>query len=40
MDRSPEGTDANESRRTIERIVELLDGWPNLNEFKHTGLKR
>jgi 2-hydroxychromene-2-carboxylate isomerase len=40
MDRSPEGTDANESRRTIERVVELLDGWPNLNEFKHTGLKR
>ena len=40
MDRSPIGTDAHASRRTIERVVELLDDWPNLNEFKHTGLKR
>ncbi len=40
MDRSPEGTDAAASRRSIERVVELLDGWPNLNEFKHTGIKR
>jgi hypothetical protein len=40
MDRSPEGTDAAASRRSIERVVELLDGWPNLNEFKHTGIAR
>ncbi|MEY2452029.1 MAG: hypothetical protein QOD92_1603 [Acidimicrobiaceae bacterium] len=40
MDRSPQGTDADASRRTVERVVELLDGWPNLNEFKHTGIKR
>ncbi len=40
MDRSPEGTNADESRRSIERVVELLDAWPNLNEFKHTGIKR
>jgi protein-disulfide isomerase-like protein with CxxC motif len=40
MDRSPEGTEPAESRRSIERVVELLDGWPNLNEFKHTGIKR
>jgi 2-hydroxychromene-2-carboxylate isomerase len=40
MDRSPAGTDANESRRSVERVVELLDTWPNLNEFKHTGIKR
>ena len=36
MDRSPAGADAKESQRSIERVVELLDGWPNLNEFKHT----
>ncbi|MEY2403239.1 MAG: hypothetical protein QOD38_790 [Acidimicrobiaceae bacterium] len=40
MDRSPNGTDAEASRRSIEQVVELLDGWPNLNEFKHTGIKR
>jgi len=40
MDRSPAGTDAKESQRSIERIIDLLDGWPNLNEFKHTGIKR
>src|SRR5258708_872706 len=40
MDRAPEGADADTSRRAIERVVELLDGWPNLNEFKHTGIKR
>ena len=40
MDRAPEGTDAEKSRRSVERVVELLDGWPELNEFKHTGIKR
>jgi hypothetical protein len=40
MDRAPEGTDRGLSRDTIERIVSLLDGWPNLNEFKHTSIKR
>jgi DSBA-like thioredoxin domain-containing protein len=40
MDRAPEGTDPESSRRSIERVVELLDGWPELNEFKHTGIKR
>jgi protein-disulfide isomerase-like protein with CxxC motif len=40
MDRSPAGTDAATSHRSIERVVELLDGWPSLNEFKHTGIKR
>jgi hypothetical protein len=40
MDRSPHGTDAEASRRTVERVVELLDDWPNLNEFKHTGITR
>lgn len=35
----PDG-DAEVARRTIERIVDLLDGWPELNEFKHTSLRR
>ena len=26
--------------RTIERVVDLLTGFPELNEFKHTSLKR
>jgi hypothetical protein len=25
---------------TIERVIGLLDGWPMLNEFKHTTLSR
>jgi DSBA-like thioredoxin domain len=40
MDRAPKDADAEGSRRSIERVVDLLDGWPNLNEFKHTGIKR
>jgi len=40
MDRAPATTDAEKSRRSVERVVELLDGWPELNEFKHTGIKR
>ncbi|MGZ4706772.1 MAG: DsbA family protein [Acidimicrobiales bacterium] len=32
--------DAAVARRTIERIVDLLTGWPELNEFKHTSLSR
>ena len=40
MDRAPEGTDQKLSRDTIERLVNVLDSWPNLNEFKHTSIKR
>jgi predicted DsbA family dithiol-disulfide isomerase len=40
MDRAPEGTDQAQSRDTIERIVNVLDTWPNLNEFKHTSIRR
>jgi protein-disulfide isomerase-like protein with CxxC motif len=40
MDRAPAASDADKSRRSVERVVELLDGWPELNEFKHTGIKR
>jgi hypothetical protein len=38
MDR-PHG-DAELATRTIERVVDLLTGFPALNEFKHTSLKR
>jgi 2-hydroxychromene-2-carboxylate isomerase len=40
MDRSPAGSDPAPSIRTIERVVDLLTGWPELNEFKHTSLER
>ena len=40
MDRSKDGADSDASIRSIERVVELLDGWPELNEFKHTSIKR
>ena len=40
MDRAPEGTDQALSRETIERAVNLLNSWPNLNEFKHTSIRR
>jgi 2-hydroxychromene-2-carboxylate isomerase len=34
------GGDADLARATIERIVDMLRGWPELNEFKHTSLAR
>ena len=37
MDLPVDGADA---RRSIERIVDMLTGWPSLNEFKHTSLDR
>ncbi len=40
MDRAPAGSDPAASRDTIERIVSLVDGWTNLNEFKHTSIPR
>jgi 2-hydroxychromene-2-carboxylate isomerase len=36
---TPDG-DAAVATRTVERIVDLLTGWPELNEFKHTSLDR
>lgn len=30
------GPDAAEARETVERCVDLVTAWPNLNEFKHT----
>jgi 2-hydroxychromene-2-carboxylate isomerase len=32
--------DADLAIRTIERVVSLLTDFPELNEFKHTSLKR
>jgi protein-disulfide isomerase-like protein with CxxC motif len=34
------GTDADTARTTVERILNLLDTWPELNEFKHTSIPR
>jgi hypothetical protein len=38
MDR-PEG-DGERARATVERVLDLLTGWPALNEFKHTTIPR
>jgi 2-hydroxychromene-2-carboxylate isomerase len=40
MDRAPAGADPAASVRAVERVVDLLTGWPELNEFKHTSLPR
>ena len=40
MNRAPEGADPATSVRAVERVVDLLTGWPELNEFKHTSLPR
>jgi hypothetical protein len=34
------GGDSKHATSTVERLVALLVGWPELNEFKHTSLKR
>lgn len=33
-------SDGASARRSIERIVDQLQNWPELNEFKHTSLAR
>jgi hypothetical protein len=33
-------SDAADARRSVERVVDMLTGWPQLNEFKHTTLER
>lgn len=30
--------DPAEARATVERCVDLVTGWPNLNELKHTSI--
>jgi 2-hydroxychromene-2-carboxylate isomerase len=32
--------DTELARRTVERVVDLVAGWPDLNEFKHTSIPR
>jgi len=32
--------DAELARRTIDRVLDMITGWPELNEFKHTSLAR
>lgn len=38
MDRPREGL--HDPAKVVERIVGLLSGWPELNEFKHTSVTR
>lgn len=38
MDRP--GGDAQRAVQTIERTLDLLEGWPELNELKHTSIPR
>ena len=40
MDRAPAGSDPAPSIRAVERVVDMLTGWPELNEFKHTVVRR
>jgi 2-hydroxychromene-2-carboxylate isomerase len=40
MDRAKVGADPAPSVRAIERTVDLLIGWIELNEFKHTSVPR
>jgi DSBA-like thioredoxin domain len=40
MHRSQPGADPDASIRTIERTVDLVTGWTDLNEFKHTSIPR
>lgn len=34
------GGDADGARATVERVIDLARGWPELNEFKHTTVRR
>ena len=38
MDRP--GTDVGRATRTVERVLDLAVGWPELNELKHTSIPR
>jgi len=38
MDRP--GTDGAHAQRTVERVLDAITGWPQLNEFKHTSIPR
>jgi hypothetical protein len=40
MDRAPVGSDPAASIRSVERLLDMLTGWTDLNEFKHTSIRR
>jgi 2-hydroxychromene-2-carboxylate isomerase len=40
MNRAPLGSDAATSIQAVERVVDLVTGWADLNEFKHTSIPR
>ena len=40
MERAPTGSEPAPSIKAIDRILDLLIGWPELNEFKHTVVRR
>ena len=40
MNRAKVGADPAESIAIIERTVDLLTGWTDLNEFKRTSIPR
>ena len=40
MNRAGEGADPAVSINAIERVADLLTGWVELNEFKHTAVPR
>ena len=34
------GADAVAARRTVDRVLDAVTGWPELNELKHTSIAR
>ena len=32
--------DGADATRTVERVIDMMAGWPELNEFKHTSVRR
>jgi 2-hydroxychromene-2-carboxylate isomerase len=34
------GEDAGAARRTVDRVLDAVTGWPELNELKHTSIAR
>lgn len=40
MNRAPHGADPGASVAAIERMIDLISGWTDLNEFKHTAVPR
>jgi 2-hydroxychromene-2-carboxylate isomerase len=40
MNRAPLGADPAASTRSIERVLDLVTGWTDLNELKHTSIPR